>query len=306
MAKRVSLEVKQRRTGYLFTLPFIIGSLVFIVFPLIVSLVCSFATVMQGDGFMGYDYSNWGLANYNKIWVENNTFAQSILNALKDMVTTVPVVVIFSFFMASVLNEKFVGRGFARSVMFMPVIISSGLVVGLSGDALAAQIMSGGDRFAETAANASGSAIQVTEAFQMMLEEMDMADWIIDLIIGSVSSISTIVSMSAVSIVIFIAGLQSISPSIYEASYIEGATKWEVFWKISLPMVSPLILLSVVYTIVDNFNGSTNRVIASIHNNIVSMKFDVASAMAVSYSLIILVILVVVFAVLNKVVFYQD
>lgn len=305
MAKRVSLEVKQRRYGYYFTLPFIIGALVFVVFPLVVSLVCSFATVGHGEGFMGYAYSNWGWGNYKEIWVEKNTFAQAILGALKDMVTTVPVVVIFSFFMASVLNEKFVGRGFARSVMFMPVIISSGLVVGLSGDALAAQIMSGGDRFSETVAN-SGSAIQVTEAFQMMLEEMDMADWIVDLIIGSVSSISTIVSMSAVSIVIFIAGLQSISPSIYEASYIEGATKWEVFWKISLPMVSPLILLSVVYTIVDNFNGSTNSVIYSIHRNIVSMKFDIASAMAVSYSLIILIILVVVFAVLNKVVFYQD
>ena len=305
MAKRASLERKQSVFGYIFTLPFVIGAIVFVAFPLIVSLVCSFATVGHGEGFMGYGYSNWGFNNYKEIWVDNNTFAQSILAALKDMITTVPVVVIFSFFMASVLNEKIVGRGFARSVMFMPVIISSGLVVGLSGDALAAQMMSGGDRFAETAVN-SGSAIQVTEAFQMMLEEMEIANWIVDLIIGSVSSISTIVSMSAVSIVIFIAGLQSISPSIYEASYIEGATKWEVFWKISLPMVSPLILLSVVYTIVDNFNGSTNRVIGSIHANIVSMKFDIASAMAVSYSLIILVILVIVFAVLNKVVFYQD
>jgi len=305
MAKKVSLEVKQRRYGYLFTLPFILGALAFIIFPMIVSLVCSFATIMQGDGFMGYDYSNWGFGNYSKIWVENNSFAQQILNALKDMVTTVPVVVIFSFFMASVLNAKFVGRGFARSVMFMPVIISSGLVVGLSGDALANQIMGGGDRFAETAASSAG-AIQVTEAFQIMLEELDLAEWMIDLIIGSVASISTIVSMSAVSIVIFIAGLQSISPSIYEASYIEGATKWEVFWKISLPMVSPLILTSVVYTIVDNFNATTNSVVYTIHNNIISMKFDIASAMAVSYSLIILVILIVVFAVLNKVVFYQD
>ena len=305
MAKKVSLEVKQRRYGYLFTLPFIIGALAFVIFPMIVSLVCSFATIMQGDGFMGYDYTNWGLGNYSEIWVENNSFAQQILGALKDMVTTVPVVVIFSFFMASVLNAKFAGRGFARSVMFMPVIISSGLVVGLSGDALANQIMGGGDRFAHTAASSAG-AIQVTEAFQIMLEEMDLAEWMIDLIIGSVASISTIVSMSAVSIVIFIAGLQSISPSIYEASYIEGATKWEVFWKISLPMVSPLILTSVVYTIVDNFNATTNSVVYTIHNNIISMKFDIASAMAVSYSLLIVVILVVVFAVLNKVVFYQD
>ena len=302
MAKKVSLEVKQRRYGYLFCLPFIIGAIIFLIYPLIQSVVFSFATVKYGEGLLGFTISNWGLSNYNKIWLEETTFRDVVLTSLKDMINVV-VVVIFAFFMASVLNTKFRGRGFARSVMFMPVIISSGLVVTLSGDALAQSIVSAGNRFAETS---SGSAIQVTEVFQNMLEDMDISEWLIDLIVNSVSGITTIVSMAAVSIVIFIAGLQSISPSIYEASYIEGATKWEVFWKISLPMVSPLILLSVVYTIVDNFNGSNNAVIARIHNAIVQTKFDIASAMAVSYSLIILVILVIVFAILNKVVFYQD
>ena len=302
MAKKVSLEVKQRRYGYLFCLPFIIGAIIFLIYPLIQSVVFGFATVKYGEGLLGFTLSNWGFSNYNKIWLEETTFRDVVFTSLKDMINVV-VVVIFAFFMASVLNTKFRGRGFARSVMFMPVIISSGLVVTLSGDALAQSIVSAGNRFAETS---SGSAIQVTEVFQNMLEDMDISEWLIDLIVNSVSGITSIVSMAAVSIVIFIAGLQSISPSIYEASYIEGATKWEVFWKISLPMVSPLILLSVVYTIVDNFNGSNNAVIARIHNAIVQTKFDIASAMAVSYSLIILVILVIVFAILNKVVFYQD
>ena len=302
MAKKVSLEVKQRRYGYLFCLPFIIGAIIFLLYPLVQSVVFSFTTVKYGDGLLGFTLSNWGFSNYSKIWLEETSFRDVVLSSLQDMINVV-VVVIFAFFIASVLNTKFRGRGFARSVMFMPVIISSGLVVSLSGDALAQSIVSAGDRFAETS---SGSAIQVTEVFQNMLEDMDISEWLIDLIVNSVSGITTIVSMAAVSIVIFIAGLQSISPSIYEASYIEGATKWEVFWKISLPMVSPLILLSVVYTIVDNFNGSNNAVIARIHNAIVQTKFDIASAMAVSYSLIILVILVIVFAILNKVVFYQD
>ena len=85
MAKKVSLEVKQRRYGYLFSLPFIIGAIIFIVFPLIVSVICSFATVKQGSGFMGYAYSNWGLVNYSKIWVESNSFAQVVLDSLKSM-----------------------------------------------------------------------------------------------------------------------------------------------------------------------------------------------------------------------------
>lgn len=309
MARKVSLEVKQRRYGYVFTLPFIIGGIIFLLFPLVLSVVMSFAEVTNGDQFLGFDYKFFGFGsdylgfdNYYEILFSGTEFRDAILSALSEMIYYVPVVVIFAFFIASVLNEKFRGRGFARSIMFMPLIISSGLVVSLSSDSLASSIISSGDRFNE--AVGSGGAIQVTEVFETMLEDMDLSDWMIDLIINSVSGISTIVSMAAVSIVIFIAGLQSISPSIYEASYIEGATKWEVFWKISLPMVSPLILLSVIYTIVDSF--SNNSVVTMLHNKVVATTFDIASAMAVVYSLIILLILVVVFAILNKVVFYQD
>lgn len=322
--KNKSLEVAQRKYGYIFTLPFIIGGVLLVLLPLVMSVVLSFAEVRRGESvafaenfqqlfstgkfqFLNFELSNWGLGNYEQIWLEDTSFRQVVLNSLQSMLYTVPVVVIFAFFIASVLNEKFAGRGFFRSVMFMPVIISSGLVVSLgSATSLLGSISSAGeDKFASDVGSGE-AAIQVTEVFETMLVEMEIPDWIINLIVDSVSSISTIVSMAAISIVIFIAGLQSISPSIYEASYIEGATKWEVFWKISLPMVSPLILLSVVYTIVDNFNGSNNQVIGTIHSNIISVNYDIASAMAVCYSIIILLILVVVFAVLNKVVFYQD
>ncbi len=303
MAKRKTLESKQKISGYLFTLPFAIGSLVFVIFPMICAVVFSFAEIKNGNGFLGYSYSNWGFSNFSEIWMETTTFRDAVFTSLTEMLYNVPVVVIFAFFIASVLNQKFKGRGFFRSVMFLPVIISAGLIVTLSGDGLIASIVSSGDRFSETG---SGAAIQVTDVFKTMLEDMEIADWMVDLIVNSVANISNIVSMSAISIVIFIAGLQSISPSIYEASYMEGATRWETFWKISLPMVSPLILLSVVYTIVDNFNGSNNGVITQIHTKVSQVAFDTASAMGVSYSLIIIAILVVVFAVLNKVVFYQD
>lgn len=303
MAKRNSLEAKQKVSGYLFTLPFTIGAIILVIFPMILAIIISFFEVKNGTGFFGFDYSNFGTANYSEIWLETTDFREAVFKSLTEMLYNVPVVVIFAFFIASVLNAKFRGRGFFRSVMFMPFIISAGLIVALGNDTLVSSIVSSGDRFAETG---SGAAIQVTDVFQSMLEEMDIAEWIIDLIVNSVSGISNIVSMAAISIVIFIAGLQSISPSIYEASYIEGATKWEVFWKISLPMVSPLILLSVIYTIIDNFNGSNNTAISIMHNKVSKVAVDVASAMGVSYSLIILAILGIVFAVLNKIVFYQD
>lgn len=299
--RRRSVEVKKRRYGYMFTLPFIIGAVLFVIYPMILSILQSFSDVtFDPDAGLVMNFAD-PLANYRSIWTETTDFSDKVFASLRDMCVNVPVVVIFSFFIASVLNTKFIGRGFARSVMFMPVIIASGIVTNLSSNT-ASNLLDSADRFASTA----GGTFQVTTAFETMLEGMDLDPSLISFIMSAVNNISSIVTMSAVSIVIFIAGLQSISPSIYEASYIEGATKWEVFWKISLPMVSPLILLSVVYTIVDVFNGTSNAVIASIHETIVKTNYDVASAMACSYSLIIVVILLVVFGVLSKLVFYQD
>lgn len=300
MAKHRSIEVKQRRYGYWFSMPFIIGAIIFVIYPIINSILQSFANVtFDPSSGLVMDFSE-PMRNYSKIWLNTLDFRDAVIASLKSMALNVPIVVIFSFFIASVLNTKFVGRGFARSVMFMPVIIASGIIQNLSTSATS--MLDSADRFSSS----GGGDVQITTAFQNLLEGMDLDPTLVDFITGAVNNISTIVTMSAVSIVIFIAGLQSISPSIYEASYIEGATKWEVFWKISLPMVSPLILLSVVYTIVDVFNGTNNGVVSMIHSNITGAQYDIASAMACSYSLIIVLILLVVFAVLSKVVFYQD
>ncbi|MBQ2677010.1 MAG: sugar ABC transporter permease [Clostridia bacterium] len=303
--RKRSLESKQKKYGYIFTSPFIVGAIIFILIPLVYSVIYSFHKVELspevGKGLICVDGS-FGLDNYNEIFNVDPNFRKQILASLGDMAINVPVVVIFSFFMASVLNTKFMGRGFARSVMFLPVIISSGVIISLTQNDLAAQLIGAGDRFASTA----DSSFEITGAFEMMLMQMDLPVRLIEFLIGAVGRISEITTMGAVSIVIFLAGLQSISPSIYEASYIEGATKWEVFWKISLPMVSPLILLSVVYTVVDSFTSNVNAVIRNIHQTIIGGTYDVGAAMAVSYSLIILAILGIVFAVLSKVVFYQD
>lgn len=297
-----ALESKQRRYGYLFCLPFIIGAVIFVLYPLVLSVLYSFSDVMV-ENQKGLVMRNWGFQNYDEIFNVDVTFRENILDSLGNMAINVPVVVIFAFFMASVLNTKFLGRGFARSIMFLPVIISTGVVVSLSSGDLAASLMSSSDRFASSS---SADAIQVTETFENMLLQMGLGTGFVDFIIGAVGRISEITNLSAVSIVIFIAGLQSISTSIYEAAYIEGATKWEVFWKISLPMISPLILLSIVYTVVDSFTSDSNAVIYQIHQQILGGVNDVASAMAVVYSLIILAILGVVFLILSKIVFYQD
>lgn len=304
--KRASWDVKQRRYGYVFVLPFAIGAIIFVLIPLIQSIIFSFHDItlseVWGEGLKTVE-GTFGLQHYEKLFLKDDVFRRQIVASLQDMAINVPVVVIFSFFMASVLNTKFMGRGVARSIMFLPVIIAGGMVVFLSNGDLVTSLQSAGDRFASTA---DASSIDVTTAFESMLTGMELSPGLVSFLIGAVNRISTITQMGAVSIVIFLAGLQSISPSIFEACYIEGATKWEVFWKISLPMVSPMILLSIIYTIVDSFTSQSNTVMNTITQNITSANYEIASAMAVSYSLIILAIMGVVYAIVSRMVFYYD
>ena len=298
--KKNSLESKQRKFGYIFTLPFVIGCILFVGYPFVLSILYSFSDVVFQPG-EGLTMSNFGWQNYISVLGKNIDFKTQLISSLGDMLINVVTVVIFAFFMASVLNTKFFGRGFARSVMFLPVIVSSGVAAALTSNDLAGSLMSGGDKFATTGGE------QVTSTFGEMLLEMGLAEGLVSFITTSVDRIGTITTFAAVSIVLFISGLQSISTSVYEAAYMEGATPWETFWKISLPMVSPVILVSVVYTVIDSFTSDTNAVIYTIHHNITNKgEYAIASAMAIVYTLIILAILGIVFAVLSKIIFYQD
>jgi len=299
-----SLEAKQKRIGYFFLSPFILGAAAFVVYPLVMSVLYSFGHVDidPENVSAGLRIVEFTTDHYKSLLLEDINYRQMVLTSLSNMAVNVPVVVMFAFFIASVLNTKFIGRGAARSIMFMPVIISSGIVVTLGQADLATRLMQAADKSAT-----ASSTISVATAFESMLINMNLGGGVTQFLIDSVNRISTITTLSAVSIVIFLAGLQSISNSIYEASYIEGATKWEVFWKISLPMVSPMILLSVIYTVIESFTDQSNRLMQVIHTNFLgTTKFDISSAMVVTYSAIILLILGIIYFVFSKFVFYYD
>jgi ABC-type sugar transport system permease subunit len=105
---------------------------------------------------------------------------------------------------------------------------------------------------------------------------------------------------------IFLAGLQSISPAIYESCKIDGATAWETFWKITFPMISPMILVNGVYTIIDSFTTDSNSVMKYIANKYSDAGGNViSSAMAWIYFLIVILIVAVIASVLSAFVFYQ-
>ena len=219
------------------------------------------------------------------------------------MLINVPVVILFSFFVASLLNQKFHGRSLVRAILFLPVIIASGVVESVDkADAFSSLLSSG----AQTA-GASAVGEQLSEKLIVYLQQLNISPQITNFIIDTVSRVYDIAIMSAVPIIIFLAGLQSVSPSLFEASYIEGATKWEVFWKISLPMVSPLILVSVIYCIIDSFTNVSNPVISRIQSSAYdSLNFGLSSAMAWSYMLIILAVLGIVYKLVSRFIFYHE
>jgi ABC-type sugar transport system permease subunit len=294
--KRLSLEAKRVKVGYLFTLPFIIGAAVAIVYPIIVSVIYSFADITANAS--GYNIKFVGLGNYNNIFNIDPTFKRILLNTLKSTALNVPVVIIFSFFLASVLNTEFKGRGMARTVLFLPMILNSNLVKSiLSGDAVMGSVTE----------KSSADTAQISGAFEGFLSKLDIGTGVTDLLVSSVDNITNILAMSVIPIIIMLAGLQSVSKSVYEASYVEGATKWEVFWKISLPIVSPMILVSVIYCIIDSFTSVDNAVIEKVKAvSFTDLEFGLGSAMAWSYLLIVLAIVALVYLAVNRFVSYSD
>lgn len=295
--KLVSWDQKRKRLGYIFVSPFLVGAVLFLLIPAGTSLLYSFCDVTVKNGlemnFVGWD-------NFNQLLFVETGYRKMLLSSMVDMLINVPIVVIFSFFIASILNGKFHGRSLVRGIFFLPVILSAGAYVNLSNSDQMTQAMAQGG-------TASTAGTEVSTAFVNMLSTLNMDENLIAFLTAAVGRISTIVAMSAIPIVIFLAGFQSISPTIFEAAYMEGATQWEVFWKISFPMVSSLILVSVIYTIIDAFTNSSSVMINNIHNaTFTSFNFGRGSAMAWIYLLVVFIVIGIVYKLINKHIFYYD
>ena len=135
---------------------------------------------------------------------------------------------------------------------------------------------------------------------------MKVGTEIVDYVVTAINNIYDIVNRSGVQMLIFLAGLQSISPAIYESCQIDGASSWETFWKITFPMISPMILVNGVYTIIDSFTTDSNSVMKFIANKYTQTNGNViSSAMSWVYFLIVMLIVGIVAAIFSSVVFYQ-
>lgn len=281
--------------GMLYILPWLIGFLLFFFVPLLASLRYSLSTI-QADA-QGIAVQFTGLANYVQALTVDTSFNRALVEAVTEVLINVPLIVIFSLFLAVLLNQKFPGRAIARSIFFLPVILASGVIMSLESTSLI-------DAVNQNAGSGGGSVLGTFELESLMLES-GMSEWMVSYLSGAVDRIYQIVSQSGVQILIFLAGIQTISPQLYEASRMEGATGYEAFWKITFPMVSPLIFVNAIYTIVDSFAGNAMTTLIR-ETGFVKFDFGLSSAMAWVYFAAIAVILALVYGIFAKKVFYQD
>ncbi len=301
--KIASLDKKKARAGWVFVLPFVIGFLV-VYLPIICnSLWMSFHElhIITGGGFS----LTWvGLDNYEYALFKDPSFVQTLVAGLGELAFDIPAILIFSLFMAVLLNQKMAGRAAFRAIFFIPVILSTGIMESIEGQNLLGTTMSEGinDGSGESTANDIVSAMDIQRLFSSMKVGPELLEYVTDM----VNNIYDIVNRSGVQMLIFLAGLQSISPAIYEACRIDGATSWETFWKITFPMISPMILVNGVYTIIDSFTTDSNSVMKYIADVYRSNDGLVrSSAMAWMYFLIVVVIILAVFGIFSAFVFYQ-
>ena len=298
--KSVSLERRKARGGWLFVLPFVV-SFVLIYLPIVVnSIKYSFYEIK------GATHTPVGWQNYHDALFDNELFVQRLLEGLKNLALDVPSILIFSLFMAVLLNQKMVGRAAFRAIFFIPVILSTGIMESIESSNLLGEYMVEAEGIETGTGQSTASDIVSAMDVQQLFASMKVGTELVDYVVTMINNIYDIVNRSGVQMLIFLAGLQSISPAIYESCQIDGATGWETFWKITLPMVSPMILVNAVYTVIDSFTTESNQVMTFISNAYGKTDGNViSSAMSWIYFLIVIIILAAVAGLLSGFVFYQ-
>ena len=325
---RLKNSTRKSIWGVIFVIPLIIGFIYFFLLPFIYTIIFSLSYVENGGKweFLGFD--NYIYAFQNATAKDANytvvAFGEWVVNSVISIITDIPIILIFSMIMAVVLNSKFRGRAAARAIFFIPVIFNSQAI-----DTAVSAYAS----LANTTAGATNDLFSKMFNFKDFLMEAKMPAMLVTFLGDASSKIYDIISYSGIQILIFLSAIQSVPRHLYEAAKMEGATQYEMFWKITFPMVSPMLLAAAVYTVVDSFLrspiltvlkqfDSTGKVDDFTQDGKLGMliygadgttdgiyrltEYGIHSAMSVIFTVVVALIMVVILGILSKVVFYYD
>lgn len=283
------IEELKARYGFMFILPWILGLIMFFFIPLVQSIIYSFSSVtIKEDGVN----MKWvGFENYIEIIKRDKDYMTNLKASLGEFAYALPIILILSLILAMMLNQKFRGRIFFRALYFLPVIIATGQVMNFifrtTDESLTEMGVSGG---------MSSGMITVEDLTRVLNMSTEVAEFIS----SAINDIFNLVWSCGIQIVLFLSGLQSIPGSLYEASKVEGATKWEEFWFITFPMLSRITLLVGVFTMVELFINERSPLIERAYNIMLSGKQDLPSAMIWFYFIIVCAVMGVVMFLFTK------
>ena len=296
--KLAGLQKRKAISGYLFISPFLIGFVLFMIKPLFQSLYMSFCTVELGAGNFTPHYI--GIDNYKAAFLVDPDYVRLLTEELARMFLYSLAIMVFSFFVALILNQKFKGRALVRAIFFLPVILSSGVIIGLeSNNALMAQL--------QQTIEITTEGISITGILEELLRTAGVGVKAFEKVFEVIDNIYDVAIASGIQIIIFLSGLQTISSSMYEAASIEGCTKWESLWKITFPMISSLLLVNWIYTIVDFCMRTDNEVIKKISLEMSGqLDYGFASALSWVYFLIVMLYVGITSLIISKGVYYYD
>lgn len=298
--KRQKMTLSQKRSAwaYFFLLPWLLGVIFVFAFPMILSVSFSFSEVTVDNGY-SLEFVGW--ENYRYALFGDEKFLQYFASTIGDMLYEVPIILVYSFLIAVLLKEKFPGVTVFKFIFFLPVILSSDLFFSLLNNFGSASSSS------LDAAMSGASSVGILQSLNLAeyLMDLGLSEDIVSMLTGPVDKVYEIVTCSGIQIFIFLAGLYSIPPDLYEAAHVEGANAWEKFWMITFPMVMPMILVNVIYSIVDTFISESNLVMEYVYQlSFRNFDFGLASAICWIYFAVIAVILAIVYAIISKRTFY--
>ena len=290
---RLSYTTKRKLLGFTFLLPFLLGFFMFFAKPLWETIFYSFQKITIDDvGQMQFEYI--GKENYvNLFTTEVSTAQTQILRVLTDentnMLVNVPLITLLALFLALLANRQFKGRAIVRMIFFLPIILGLEVVTDMMTITTGSETIQTGGLFAESF------------VARMLVRYTSIPMIYLNPIIEFVENIFSVISRSGVQTLVFLAALQSISPSMYEVAKIEGATGYETFWKVTIPSIMHIVVFVLIYTIVDVF--LTSQIAQEAYAFAFEQnKIGVGSALSVVYIINVLLVLGIVLLFTRKVV----
>lgn len=292
--KHLSLKAQHAKWAWVFLAPWLIGILLFFVWPMAQSVIYSFSRLtITAEGF----HLDWvALDNYSYLFTKDTFFLPNLTQALGEVVPSVLMITAFSLFIAVILKENFIGRTAARTVFFFPVMIASGVIITI----LKEQVMMSVSTSDDTAAYLF-QAPNLVETFAAF----GLPEFVLTSITDIVNGFFDLTWKSGVQMLLLLSAINNIPQSFYEAAVLDGAGAWVKFWKITFPAITPSLLVVIIYTIIDSFLDYDNLVMSMIRNYYQNNNYTYSATIGVIYFVCILALVGLVNLVMRKLVVYM-